>query len=152
MAERITRVFTPFMKGQKVWLEAKNLNVGGMYRKLRSMREGPFEVEEVLGPLTYRLHLPRRWKVHSVFHASLLSPFKQTAVHGSAYAEPPPELVDGEEHWEPEAILWHKKVRSGHLRYLIKWKEYPTSENSWEPEENLENAKELLMAYVTCSN
>lgn len=73
------------------------------------MREGPFEVEEALGPLTYRLKLPRGWKIHPVFHASLLSPFKQTAVHGPAYAEPAPELVDGEEHWEPEAILQHKK-------------------------------------------
>ena len=33
MAERITRGFTPF-KGEKVWLEAKNLNTRFMTRKL----------------------------------------------------------------------------------------------------------------------
>lgn len=53
MAERITRTFQPFERGQKVWLEAKNLNVGGSYRKLRALREGPFIISDVLGPLTY---------------------------------------------------------------------------------------------------
>ena len=31
MADRITRTFRPFQKVDKVWLEAKNLNVGGIY-------------------------------------------------------------------------------------------------------------------------
>jgi transposase InsO family protein len=147
MAERITRSFTPFKEGDKVWLEAKNLNVGGAYRKLRTLREGPFVINEVLGPLTYRLQLPKAWKVHPVFHAALLSPYKQTAVHGPAYAEPPPEEVNGEEEWEPEAIIGHRKQRGGSYRYLVKWKEYPSSENSYEPEEHLANSKELLDAY-----
>ena len=33
------------------------------------------------------------------------------------------------------------------MQFLIKWKGYPTSENSWEPERNLENADELLRTY-----
>lgn len=59
MAERITRHFKPFEKGQKVWLEAKNIHVGRMYKKLRALREGPFKIQDILGPLTYRLKLPR---------------------------------------------------------------------------------------------
>lgn len=147
MAERITRVFKPFEKGQKVWLEAKNIKVGGAYKKLRALREGPFEIQDVLGPLTYRLKLPRTWKIHPVFHAALLSPYKQTFVHGPAWAEPPPEEIQGEKEWEPEAILRHKKVRGGHYHYLVKWKEYSTAENSWEPERNLRHSKQLLNAY-----
>ena len=147
MAEKITRNFQPFTQGQKVWLEAKNLQVGGTYRKLRALREGPFIIEEVLGPLTYRLKLPHGWKIHPVFHASLLSPYQETQTHGPGYAEPPPDLIDGHEEYEPETILRHKKVRGGHLRFLVKWKEYPTSENSWEPEENLLHSKRLLHAY-----
>ena len=146
MAERITRSFVPFKKGDKVWLEAKNLKVGGAYRKLKVMREGPFEIEEVMGPLTYRLKLPRGWTIHPVFHAALLSPFRTTAVHGPAYAEPPPDVIDGENEWEPEAILRHRK-RGRSMQYLVKWKEYPTSENSWETEDNLSNAEDLLNAY-----
>lgn len=147
MAERVTRHFVPFNKGDKVWLEAKNIRVGGDYRKLRALREGPFEIMEVLGPLTYRLKLPRTWRIHDVFHASLLSAYRTTAIHGPAWAKPPPEIIEDEEEWEPEAILKHKKVRGGALRFLVKWKEYDVSENSWEPEENLEHSKDLLNAY-----
>ena len=82
-----------------------------------------------------------------MFHASLLTPYRTTAVHGPAYAEPPPELIDGEEEWEPEAILHHKKVRGGSLRYFVKWKEYPITDASWEPVTCFEHAQELLDVY-----
>ena len=118
-----------------------------MYRKLRALQEGPFEIEEVMGPLTYRLRLPRQWKIHPVFHAALLSPFKQTQVHGPSYAEPLPELIEGEEEWEPETILRHRKVRGGRYHYLVKWKDFSSADNSWEPEENLEHSSDLLTAY-----
>jgi Chromo (CHRromatin Organisation MOdifier) domain len=45
-----------------------------------------------------------------------------------------------------EAITMHKKKLHGY-DYLIKWKGYTTSENSWEPEWNLSNTKELLAEY-----
>ena len=35
--------------------------------------------------------------------------------------------------------MFHNK-----LRYLVKWKGWPSSDNSWEPRENLENSPELL--------
>lgn len=147
MANRITRTFAPFTQGQKVWLEAKNLKIGGAYRKLRSLREGPFEIAEVMGPLTYRLHLPSQWRIHPVFHAALLSPYQTTGVHGPTFSEPPPDLIEGEEEWEVEAILKHRKARGSALLYLVKWKGYPTSDASWEPERHLTNANDILTAY-----
>ena len=30
------------------------------------------------------------------------------------------------------------------MEYLVKWKEYPKSENLWEPCSNLENAQQAL--------
>ena len=149
MADRITRSFTPFRLGDKVWLEAKNLNVGGTYRKLRSLREGPFEIEEVKGPLTYKLRLPIGWKIHPVFHASLLSAYKETETHGPGFVRPPPDIMEGEEEWEVESIVRHRKYRGNTIRYLVKWKGYPSADNSWKPEENLEHAEEVLTAYKT---
>ena len=58
MAERYPLTYKPFKEGEKVWLEAKNLNVGGEYCKLQSLREGLFVIDQVMGPLTYKLRLP----------------------------------------------------------------------------------------------
>lgn len=105
MAERSTSEFTPFKLGQKVWLEATNLRNMPGNRKLQSKREGPFPITEVLGPLTYRLQLPKHWRKHPVFHASQLSPFRETHAHGPAYAQPPPDIIHDAEEYEVEAIL-----------------------------------------------
>ena len=123
------------------------MKVGGAYRKLRSLREGPFVIQEVLGPLVYRLRLPRQWRIHDVFHASQLSPYRTTAVHGPAFAEPPPDIIEGEEEWEVEKILDSKIIKKGRkrcLEYFVKWKGYDEGSNSWEPEENLENSPEAV--------
>ena len=146
MTGRITKKFTPFKQGEKVWLEGKNLKLGYEHRKLKPKREGPFVITEVLGPLTYKLKLPKHWKIHDVFHASLLTPYHETEAHGPNFLRPPPDLVEDEEEYEVEAIVSHRKV-GGKWRYMVKWKGYPTSENSLEPESNLSNAKELLQAY-----
>ena len=71
MAERMNSMFTPFKKEQKVWLDSRHLKTN-YHKKMAPKREGPFKVEEVLGPLTYRLKLPPSWKIQNVFHATLL--------------------------------------------------------------------------------
>ena len=152
MAERITRNFTPFKLGQKVWLEAKNLNIGGDYRKLQSEREGPFPITKVLGPLVYELKLPDNWTIHPVFHASLLSPCHETDAHGPLHPQLPPDLVDGEEEYKIENIVGHKKRKIRNrdeytIRYEVKWKGWPNSENTLLREEDLGHAQDILQAY-----
>ena len=54
MLQRIKSNFTPFLVGQKVWLEAKNLKT--IYnKKMVPKREGPFQIIKVLLSLTYSL-------------------------------------------------------------------------------------------------
>jgi hypothetical protein len=52
MAERRQNTFTPFTIGQKVWLDTRNMKMN-YHKKMTPKREGPFEVEEVLGSVTY---------------------------------------------------------------------------------------------------
>ena len=44
--------------------------------------EGPFQISEVLRPVTYQLELPPTWQIHNVFHAVLLMPYIKNEVHG----------------------------------------------------------------------
>ncbi|GBE80875.1 hypothetical protein SCP_0305950 [Sparassis crispa] len=58
LAEQIRKGSPHFTKGQKVWLNTKNLNIGYPTRKMAPKREGPFIIEERIGPVDYRLTLP----------------------------------------------------------------------------------------------
>ena len=69
-----------------------------------------------------------------MFHANLLTPYKETELHGPNFTRPPPDLIDGEPEYEVEKILDKKQKGKGHkMYYLIKWKGYPASDNSQEP-------------------
>jgi hypothetical protein len=95
----------------------------------------------------YRVELPKQWKIHNVFHADLIMPYKETELHGPNFTRPPPDLIDGEEEYEVEKILDMKQKGQGRkMHYLIKWKGYPTVDNSWEPAENVQ-AKDLIKEY-----
>ena len=84
MLQRIKSNFTPFVLGQKVWLEAKNLKM--IYnKKMAPKREGPFQITKVLSPLTYSLSLPAMWRIHNAFHAFLLTPYVENEIHGPNY-------------------------------------------------------------------
>ena len=146
MRERNLRTFSPWKVGNKVWLETTNLRLQYLCRKLSPKRLGPFEITQVLSPLAYRLKLPTTRKIHDVFHAGLLSPFKQTDVHGPSFSAPPPTLIGSEEEYEVEAIISHKGS-PGRRKYLTAWKGYPASENTWEPEGNLCHAPQMLGNY-----
>ena len=49
--------------------------------------------------------------------------------------------------YEPEGILAHRNNPIGILEYEVKWKGYPSSSNTWEPEGNLTGSKGLIADY-----
>ena len=73
MAACTQQKFVPFKKGDKVWLEAQNLKCSITNLKFAPKREGPFTITKVLFPITYQLCLPKTWKIHLVFHATLIA-------------------------------------------------------------------------------
>ena len=50
----------------------KNLKMKGVSRKLQKRFVVPFEIIEKIEQQAYRLSLPESWKIHTVFHMSLL--------------------------------------------------------------------------------
>ena len=145
MKEQITSKFTPWKVGDKVWLEMTNLHMNGP-KKLHMKRTGPFEIEEVISHMAFCLHIPSQWKIHPVFHTSLLTTYKETLEHRPNFPQPPPDLIDGKEEYEVEAVLRHRG-KPGRCTFLIRWKGYSTAEDTWEPERNLRNAQPLITKY-----
>ena len=138
-----------FQKGDKVLLEAMNLKLSYPYQKLAPKQEGPFPITEVLGPVTFKLKLPKKWKVYPVFHAALLTPYRTTKEHGPDLPRPPPEIVEGEEQHEVETIINHRVTgrKWKTQQYQVAGKGWESFENSWEPESHLKNAMDILKAY-----
>ena len=146
---RITNPLPSFQKGDEVWLEAKNLRTTHPTAKLAPKRYGPFPIEEMLGPVTAKLRLPPQWKIHPVFHVSLLTPYRTTVENGKKYDKPPAEIVEGEAEFEAEAIVDARWVgdKRPKFQYYVKWKGYPDSDNTWEPPTNLTHTAELLLEF-----
>jgi len=118
--------------------------------KLAPRRQGPFHISLVISPVAYRLVLPLSWGIHNVFHASLLLPYKETTVHGPNFTRPPPDLIEGEEEYEVEAVVNHRRHgRWRQLQYLIKWRGYPPSDNTWETAEDM-HMDDLVKEYHRC--
>ena len=133
-----------YQAGDQVWLEGRNLRIDQPSAKLAPKRHGPFKVKKVLSPITYQLELPPQWKIHDVFHADLLTPYRETELHGPNFMKPPPDLIDGEEEYEIEEILQSRRHGKGRkIQYLVKWQGYPDSENQWVDWDNLHADKAL---------
>jgi Chromo (CHRromatin Organisation MOdifier) domain len=133
-----------FSVGDKVWLMAKNIKTRRPNKKLDHQRLGPFTIIMKRGLQSYRLDLPEAYKIHPVFHVSLLERYITNTIPGRVLPPPPPVEVDGDEEYEAEAILDSRKFR-GQLQYLVKWSGYDDpNENTWEPAKHLLNAPLLL--------
>ena len=93
--------------------------------------------------VVFRLDLPSQLRIHPVFHSSLLEPYQDSTVPGRIKPPPPPIELEGGLEYEVAAILQSNIVRNK-LYYLVDWLGYSPSERTWEPIENVNNARALL--------
>ncbi|KAJ9531173.1 hypothetical protein QJQ45_000822 [Haematococcus lacustris] len=150
--ERVMRVFwkssdSGFQVGDRVLLSTMNLrNMVGKARKLLPRYVGPFRIEAHVGDDAVKLTLPPAMsRIHPVFHVSLLRPYE-----GNFGRLPPTELgwLDDSPQYEVERIVSHRHVRAGKAKeFLVKWKGYEDSDNTWEPASNLANAPDCVNLY-----
>jgi Chromo (CHRromatin Organisation MOdifier) domain len=138
-------------EGQLVWLEGKNLPLPYRTAKLTPRCHGPFKITKIISPVAVQLELPAQWSIHPVFHSSLLMPYTETPSHGPNFTRPSPDLIDGEEEYEVEQIRSHQTWgQRKTLQYLIKWKGYPKSDNTWEDADQI-HAPILIKLYHQAS-
>ena len=107
---------------------------------------GPFRVIRRVGEVAYKLELLVDSKVHNIFHVSRL---KKTLGHHVGTSTILPPLDDeGKLILIPEAILdfREKQLRGRVIReYLIKWKDLPIEDATWESEEILQHPELIFL-------
>ena len=139
-----------FKVGDLVLLSTRNLKMKGTPSKLQKRFVGPFRVTETIGEQAYRLSLPENWKIHPVFHVSLLREWKAADVQ-----EDQPVLQDDipeieEPYWEIEKILRWRKVKINKKiikQYLVLWRGFPVNEATWITQEQFIRP-ELLQQFI----
>ena len=96
------------------------------FKKLNYKYYGPFEIEKPVGKQAYQLKLPKKLKIHDVFHVSLLELYTKT--NNSNVSAPSPIVVKGEDKYKVEKIL-DSQIYQGKLQYLVKWLGYSHNKN-----------------------
>ncbi|QRW25753.1 Retrotransposable element Tf2 protein [Rhizoctonia solani] len=131
--------------GEKVWLDAKNVQLCSNSNKLDPKQIGPFKIIEKISSHAYHLKLPESLKIHNVFYVGLLSKLHKSPSQPLPDC-PPPKTIEGEEEYKVEQIIDSKRQHRKWF-YLIKWKGYGPEDNSWEPEELLEHSQEEIRCF-----
>jgi len=113
--------------GDLVMLNGRNIKTRRPSRKLDHKNHGPFQVEKIVSPLAVRITLPRKWKIHNVFHVSLLEPYR-TSEHRvppdpSKILREADDIEQNEEYDVDKVLVSTRKGR--HVLYLVKWLDYP---------------------------
>jgi len=100
--------------GDEVLLSTKNLKAKQPSKKLTHCFIGPYRVEKIIGKQAYKLTLPTAYRIHPVFHLSLLEPYVRR--RGADVPKPflPPVMVDDKEEYEVEELL-EKKTEKGQV-------------------------------------
>jgi len=91
-------------------------------------------VIERIGAAAYRLQLPDGAKIHSVFHCSLLKPFKGSPTQ-SEIASLPAQFINGQPVISPLAILNYHKVPGStpdSWEVLVQWQGMSPDKTSWD--------------------
>ena len=126
----------------------------GKRGKLNPRYIGPFEIVERIGPVAYRLDLPKELsRVHNGFHISMLRKYISDPSH--VLETPEIELRDDLSYEEqPVQILGREeKEFRNKIIFLVKvlWRNYLVEEATWKQEDQILSQYPHLF-HDTCTN
>ena len=124
-------------------LQLKNAPV----KKLRKRFIGLFFVSQQVGIVAYELELPASWRIHNIFHVSLLHPFRTNQWTQSTTVGQVEDLEPkDDEPYEVEKLLhwrWTSPSTKRQKEYLVLWKNYSIYDASWTPADHFTYPEEL---------
>jgi hypothetical protein len=147
-----------FKVGDLVLLSTRNLNLSGCAKYIPRY-VGPFPVTELIGTdpkngtLAYRLGLPPDWKIHDVFHISILKLYVPDKDSALSRLPPIPSLLD-DYSYRIEHIMSHKLIpgTSSSFMYRVHLWDTTPENDVWEDETTLlACVPALLDSYKTVS-
>ena len=127
-------------------LFTKNLKNARPKKKLFYKFTRPFEIENVVELQTYCLCLFDQWRIHLVFHVSLLESYYTNA---NIVLSVEMIFVSENEEYEVEDILKNKKKWEKSY-YLVRWKEFSLCEDNWISKHYLTNVQNMFKRYHKC--
>ena len=134
------RKMTPLLKeGDKVYLLTRNLKLNKRRsKKLNHIKVESFFIKRIKGQINYELNLLIDVKIFFVFHISMLE---------LAHSNTPIQITFRYKSQEDQEYEVKQILRQKGQQYLVKWKDYPTSKNTWESRENLTNCVKKLKKF-----
>ena len=128
-----------------VLLSIENLKLPGVRScKLTPRFCGPFTVLKTIGANAVKLDLHGQVSFHDVINVSRLKRFNVGDADRypgrQLFMPPPPDVIDGEEHYTVQAFLDSRltgKGRGKHLECLVRWEGYPPDFDEWITAANL---------------
>ena len=132
------------------------VDVQGTGRKLVQRMLGPFPVQAQINPLVYKLALPDTYPMNPVINIEHLRKYHEDAsgtfagVQRPLLPDPRRSDVRASVEWEVEDIIgWRRNSRKGNrLEYLLRWKGFGPTEDSWVSEFDLRNAQDILRKFL----
>ncbi len=139
---------TTFSVRDLMLLDTKNYNLQLPSLKLSPQWIGPLKVIQLRGPNTVLIEVPPQ-----LCQIKLI----QNVEHLKAYVSCPPsigptppiqlpDIIDDQEEYEVEEILAHRKT-GPKTEYLVCFKKYGPEDDLGLPQQNLNNAPEIVQAY-----
>jgi Chromo (CHRromatin Organisation MOdifier) domain len=138
--DRYYNIEPTLKKGDKIYLIQQNIQTKQPNTKLDHKKLGLFKIKRIIGPINYKLVLPKTINIYLVFYISLL----ELALPGVLLVPVTEiELVNPNMEYKVEEILDHKQVKNC-IKYLVKWTDYLYSENTWETKIILKNLEKFI--------